>query len=445
MSVRAPSPVRRCFDARITRVLQCPVAAARHVLPETGGTPEIGSMPWHRIATPLAFVVAGILAAAGASAAPFGSAFTYQGEIRDAGEAPTGAYDLRFRAYPAADDAGVPLAELVVEDVPVVEGIFTTRVDFGSKFFVGDAIFVELAVRAGVSADPAAFEALAPRQELTPAPYALKTAAGSVTDSELADGAIVARHIGDGVVESRILASNAVAGANVADGTLAAADLDLATFNPVFWRVGGNSGIGGSILGTTDNTRLALQSGVGVTINGPAVNNYTELTIRGNAVPAEGNADLSLWPRGGEAFFNISTFGTTDADTRFAIHAVDTVPSFTGFATRLAMTHAGQLGVGNFATLTPLARIHSVRSGLGLDASDLPGSYELVLEDNDAQLALYSGPGAGTGSAIGFAEIDAAGGFTDQWGLYREGVASGSSLQLGYGTNIAVASNPPLF
>ena len=402
-------------------------------------------MPWHRIVSPLAIAFAGVLAAANASAAPFGTAFTYQGELRDAGEAPTGAYDLRFRAYRAVDDAGVPLAELVVEDVPVVEGIFTTRVDFGEKFFVGDAIFVELSVRPSASADPNAFEALAPRQELTPAPYALKTAAGSVTDIELAPDAVAGTNVGDGSLSGADVGDNTLTSDDIQDDAVRSVDLALDTFDQTFWRVGGNAGVGTSVLGTTDNTRLALQSPVGVTINGPAVNSNTELTIRGNAVPAEGNADLSLWPRGGEAFFNFSTIGTTDADTRLAIHAVDTVPSFTGFATRLAMTYTGQLGIGNFATLTPLARVHSVRSGIGLDALDLPATYEAVFEDTDAQIALYSAAGANAGSAIGLAEIDAAGSFADQWGLVRQGVASGSALQLAYGTNNSVAANPALF
>ena len=398
-------------------------------------------MPWHRTVAPLALALAGVLAAADARAAPFGSAFTYQGEIRDAGEAPTGAYDLRFRAYRAADDAGAPLAELVVEDVAVVEGIFTARVDFGAGFFVGDAIFVELGVRPGASADPNAFEALAPRQELTPAPYALKTAPGSVTDLELAPDAVAGANVGDGSLSGADVADGSLDSADVGDGSLAPSDLALAAFNQTFWRVGGNAGVGTSVLGTTDNTRLALQSGVGVTINGPAVNNNTELTIRGNAVPAEGNADLSLWPRGGTALFNLSALGADPASARFAIHAVGTSP-FTGFLQRAIMDFDGSFGLGTMQN--PAARLHVRRAPIGFDAGDLPESVELALEDANPELLLVGDNADTVGALVALAEMGG-GAIANQWSIGRRASMDGGALQLAYGTAASPSANPVLF
>ena len=129
-------------------------------------------------------VLAGLLALAIASiaqAAPLSSAFTYQGELFDAGAPMNGQVDLRFTPFADAANPTLLGPPIVVEDVLVSAGVFTARVDFGPGFFVGDAVFLEIAVRPAAIADPDAFEALSPRQEVTAAPYTLKPAPGSVT------------------------------------------------------------------------------------------------------------------------------------------------------------------------------------------------------------------------------------------------------------------------
>lgn len=124
------------------------------------------------------------------AAAPVSSAFTYQGELFDEGQPAVGSYDIRFTPYEDAVNPVLLGPPLVVEDVLVSAGVFTARVDFGPGFFVGDAVFLEIAMRPGDSSDPNAFETLSPRQEITAAPYALKPAPGSVSDIELAGDAV---------------------------------------------------------------------------------------------------------------------------------------------------------------------------------------------------------------------------------------------------------------
>jgi len=106
-----------------------------------------------------------------ARAATIGSAFTYQGRLLDADDAADGLYDFDFRLF---DDpcTGTQQGTIDVNDLDVIDGYFTIELDFGSVFN-GDARWLEIAVRPGVSIDANDFDTLIPRQELTPTPYAI--------------------------------------------------------------------------------------------------------------------------------------------------------------------------------------------------------------------------------------------------------------------------------
>jgi hypothetical protein len=58
-----------------------------------------------------------------------------------------------------------------VKNVPVSEGLFTVPLDFGAGVFTGDARWLEIGVRPGLSSG--AYTLLSPRQALTATPYAL--------------------------------------------------------------------------------------------------------------------------------------------------------------------------------------------------------------------------------------------------------------------------------
>jgi hypothetical protein len=99
-----------------------------------------------------------------------GTAFTYQGRLDDNGQPANGLYDLQFQLEPALA-GGIPIGSAVnVDDVSVVNGLFTVKVNFGAAFS-GDARFIEIRVRPGTSVG--GYLTLTPRQELTPAPYAV--------------------------------------------------------------------------------------------------------------------------------------------------------------------------------------------------------------------------------------------------------------------------------
>jgi len=107
-----------------------------------------------------------------------GTAFTYQGFLYDANSPADDIYDFKFTLYdaPVADSqVGSPVT---VQDVNVVGGLFTVKLDFGGGIFTGDARWLEIGVRPGEYSDPYGYTVLKPLQEVTPAPYAIY--AGSV-------------------------------------------------------------------------------------------------------------------------------------------------------------------------------------------------------------------------------------------------------------------------
>lgn len=166
----------------------------------------------------------GLLAACSTARADLlGSAISVQGVLADNGQPAEGVYDLRITPYPDPT-LGAPLGSAqVIDNVLLVQGAFTAKVDFGLSLFLGDAVFLEIAVRPGNQSG--AFEVLAPRQELTAAPYALKPAAGSVTDLEITTGAVGAPQILDGSVRTAELADAAVIAIKLADGAVGTAKL----------------------------------------------------------------------------------------------------------------------------------------------------------------------------------------------------------------------------
>jgi hypothetical protein len=103
--------------------------------------------------------------------AELGTAFTYQGRLEDGSGPASGPYDFFFRLFDQPEE-GSPIAlAAVMEDVPLVDGLFTVMIDFGDLVFTGEARFLEVNVRPGDSTGD--FTTLIPRQPLTPVPYAL--------------------------------------------------------------------------------------------------------------------------------------------------------------------------------------------------------------------------------------------------------------------------------
>jgi hypothetical protein len=113
------------------------------------------------------------LAATGSAGAQttVGTAFNFQGELRDAGAPAQGSYDFRARLY--TEVGNLLLVDSILDDVAVVDGRFTLPLDFTDYVFreFGDQLALEIATRAGSSTGD--FTVLGPRVRLESAPYAL--------------------------------------------------------------------------------------------------------------------------------------------------------------------------------------------------------------------------------------------------------------------------------
>lgn len=119
---------------------------------------------------------AAMLGLSNAVAQPLTTSFTYQGSLIDGGAPANGTFDLRFRLYDQSVSPGGSLIgpTLCVDDVTVVDGVFTTQIDFGAVF-AGQRRFLEVAVRPGSAGSCAVivgYTVLSPRQEIAAAPNA---------------------------------------------------------------------------------------------------------------------------------------------------------------------------------------------------------------------------------------------------------------------------------
>jgi len=120
-----------------------------------------------------------------------GSAFIYQGRLNDGGSPANGTYDLEFKLFDALIGGSQIGTTKLIEDVNVYDGYFTVPLDFGSLAFNGNTRWLEIGVRPGTSTTRP--KALAPRQKITPNPYALFSAGSDWRNlinipGDLADG-----------------------------------------------------------------------------------------------------------------------------------------------------------------------------------------------------------------------------------------------------------------
>jgi hypothetical protein len=186
-----------------------------------------------------------------------GTAFTYQGQLQEGGAAANGLYDFTFWLYNVSSGGTAVAGPVTNAATSVNDGFFAAIVDFGAGVFDGTSYWLQIGVRTnGIGA----FSTLSPRQELTPAPYAMfaeKVSAaglgGTIPSASLA-----------GVYGSVVNFTNP-ADSFFGNGTgltnVNAARLDGMAASS-FWNITGNAGTspGVNFLGTTDNEPLNFRA-----------------------------------------------------------------------------------------------------------------------------------------------------------------------------------------
>ena len=110
------------------------------------------------------------------------TSFTYQGRLSDGGAAANGTFDLQFKVFDnSAVGSGAQIGPTITNStVQVANGVFTVPLDFGASAFPGADRFLEISVRHN---NLESYTTLAPRQQLTSAPYAVRSSSASVADS----------------------------------------------------------------------------------------------------------------------------------------------------------------------------------------------------------------------------------------------------------------------
>lgn len=109
-------------------------------------------------------------------AAPLGSGFTYQGQLRQGDASADGPFDFLFRLFDAPVGGAQVGGDVVRDGVSVERGVFATEIDFGAGAFDGQARHLEIRVRAAGAQE---YVLLEPRQPIRPTPYALHAGAAA--------------------------------------------------------------------------------------------------------------------------------------------------------------------------------------------------------------------------------------------------------------------------
>jgi hypothetical protein len=120
-------------------------------------------------------VLVGLMLAAGYGVCAQNVAFTYQGRLDNSGSAANGNYDFSFELFDTATNGMAVDGPLTNLDVGVTNGLFVTVIsNVPAGIFNGSNLWLEIGVRTNGGAG--AFTTLSPRQNLTPAPYAVTAA-----------------------------------------------------------------------------------------------------------------------------------------------------------------------------------------------------------------------------------------------------------------------------
>jgi hypothetical protein len=120
-------------------------------------------------------ILALVLAALAAPAALGQTAFSFQGQLAQGGVAANGVYDVRVRMYDAASGGNQVGPTFCFDNVPIVNGLFSTTLDFGDAFLTAASRFIEIEFRVdtgtgcGVSTG---YNTLSPRTQVLSVPMA---------------------------------------------------------------------------------------------------------------------------------------------------------------------------------------------------------------------------------------------------------------------------------
>jgi len=145
--------------------------------------------------------IVGLLAAAMfRNTTPVDQTFTYQGQLRNAGQLVNGAVDLKISMWDA-DTAGVQIGtSSTFNAVPITDGRFALGINFGASAFDGSNRWIQVEFRN--PAGSGLYLALNPRDKITATPYALYALNGAngvwVYDTNQQSVSVLGKKVGIG-------------------------------------------------------------------------------------------------------------------------------------------------------------------------------------------------------------------------------------------------------
>ena len=207
-----------------------------------------------------------LLSAAAALGQP--TAFSYQGQLTNESEPATGSYDFQFALFGAVSGGAQIGATQTVAAVPVSNGVFTVQLDFGVSAFPGANRLLEIGVR---PASTGSYTTLAPRQQISSTPYAIRTLSAMSADalSSACVGCVTDAQIGS-VAGSKV--SGAIPAASVPSGSGNYIQNTTAPQPNSNFNISGNGTVGGN---------LTVSGTLNANVSGNFIQNRT--TPQGNA------------------------------------------------------------------------------------------------------------------------------------------------------------------
>src|ERR1700720_3267025 len=99
-----------------------------------------------------------------------GTAFTYQGQLQNNGSPASGTYNLTFTLFTTNTGGSAVAGPVTNNGVIVTNGLCMVLIDFGASVWNGASNWLQIGVETNGAGS---FTTLSPRQQLTPAPYAV--------------------------------------------------------------------------------------------------------------------------------------------------------------------------------------------------------------------------------------------------------------------------------
>ncbi|MDQ3131889.1 MAG: hypothetical protein M3Q99_14170 [Acidobacteriota bacterium] len=311
------------------------------------------------------------------------TAFTYQGNLTDAGNPASGNYLLQFKLFDAA--AGGTQIGATVDNVFVTAtaGVFNTRLDFGATPFTGADRFLEISVKKNAGD---AFTVLSPRQQIASSPYSIRTLSAAQ-----ADVALDSQKLG-GVDASQYVTTSSVGNSFIRNSTTQQA----ANFN-----ISGSGIFGGSVGIRTNSPQsplsvFAADYGFTQTDGNVTVGSFVNSTSFGTGAGWYGtrsNHPLSFFTNDSSAQMTVATNGNVGIGT--GVSSPATRLALNGGPVWTSNGWAGSLSMGNASAIGWEPNASGQRFGIGQTTGGLyffrtnsafgtngsPSNYDMQITD----------------------------------------------------------------